>query len=58
MPKVDIEKFLSDPAHERDRDFLDAYITNFLERKAEESKEKKTKESASIFDTLFGSHDE
>lgn len=55
MPKIDIEKFKSDPAFAQDREFLDNYFTDFLMRKEEENKRKLPPESESIFDRIFGS---
>lgn len=53
----DIKKFLSDPAYKDDREFMDAYFTDFLERQqaaAEERRKKNDQDNANIFDKIFG----
>jgi len=55
--KPDLEKFLTDPAFQTDREFLDGYFEKFLERKEAEAKKKKESEEEAeltIFDKLFG----
>lgn len=53
-PKIDLEKFKTDPAYEGERSFLDAYFEDFLVRKQAKLDEDKKNESPSIFDSLFG----
>jgi len=54
----DLKKFLSDPSFQTDRDFLDGYFANFLERQAKIIEEKRrtdeVNEPKNIFDRLFG----
>lgn len=54
----DLTKFLSDPSHQKDREFLDGYFENFLARKEKAAKEKTDEERRNnppnIFDRIFG----
>lgn len=58
MPRPPLKEFLEDPKHQSEREFLDGYFENLLERKRIET-EKKRKETGddspdNIFDFLFG----
>lgn len=56
MPaKIDLEKFLSDPAFQGDRDLMFGVIDARLKHHAEEAaKRQKENEPQNIFDALFG----
>ena len=60
MPKLDLKKFLNDPAEQESRDFLDGYITHFLLKREEEAKNKRKDKNAkqNIFDRIFGGVDD
>lgn len=51
--RPDIDKFMSDPKFQKDRDFFDALIGKTLERRAAEAQAKPQPDQASIWDRLF-----
>jgi len=59
MPdKVDLKKFLSDPAFQGDRELLEGFFNDYLSRKEADAKKKREEEEKlnppNIFDRLFG----
>jgi len=56
--KIDLQKFLTDPSFQHDREFLEGFVTQLLEKKAKEVEDKRLQENANqpqnIFDRLFG----
>jgi hypothetical protein len=54
----DLKKFLTDPAFQSDREFLDGYFTDFLERQEATARAKREEEAKNqpknIFDRIFG----
>ncbi len=55
MPKPDVEKFMTDPEFQGDREFFNGIFDKFLEKKmADEAAKKAATENVSVFDKWFG----
>jgi hypothetical protein len=56
--KMDLEKFMTDPAFKDEREFFEGFFTKLLEKKEAEAKRRKAEDDAknppTIFDRLFG----
>ena len=55
--KIDLQKFLSDPAYQNDKEFMETFFDYMVERRAKEAKERADretpKEPENFFDRLF-----
>lgn len=56
--KIDLQKFLSDPAYQNDREFMEGFFDHMIERRAKEAEERRKQqqqnEPENFFDRLFG----
>lgn len=56
--KIDLQKFLSDPSYQHDKEFLEAFFDHHLEKRAKEAEERakqqRANEPQNFFDRLFG----
>jgi hypothetical protein len=58
MPEMpDLEKFWSDPAYQKDRDFMEGFMLRVLEKKQKEAEEKRKRDDdaqpKNIWDQIF-----
>ena len=55
--KIDLQKFLSDPSYQNDKEFMESFFDHMVERRAKEAKERqdreKPPEAENFFDRLF-----
>jgi len=56
MPRPDFEKFLTDPKHADDREFMEKFMDHYVAKKKKESEEKSPdgEEKENLFDFMFG----
>lgn len=56
--KIDLQKFLSDPSFQTDREFMESFFDYMVEKRAKEAEERakqqRQTEPQNFFDRLFG----
>lgn len=56
--KIDLQKFLSDPSYQNDREFLESFFDHVIEKKRKAAEEAAAADAArqppNFFDRLFG----
>lgn len=53
MPFPELDKFFSDPKHEKEREFMRGVVTRLIKEEVEK-KRKETPDEENLFDALFG----